>query len=463
MKNGRYTGGRVKKKTGRKLLLAIAALVLVGGLAIAGRRIFFKEHFARNTFIQGVDCSFLTVEEAKEKISEKIEQNPIACIFCETMGFRSSGNLGMYLKDSNEIASILESQQVQNDGERNYTLTSSIVVDDDGLRSFLMMQPELQARNQVKPKDAYIIVQADGTLAIKNEVMGNEIDFEDAFNLAKEALQNGETSIDFSSIANVMPKVLSTDEGLNQNVNFVNQILSTVIEYELCDGSIYTLNKEIMKSWVEVDENGKYFVNTEHVAEFVQTLSEKASEVQTTIMFYPTGKPEAGFPITLNLHVDTQKETERIYQCLEEHGTYNVKPFYKEVDEDLNLLEWLEVDITRQNVWMYIDSECIENTPCRTGNVSKGHDTPTGVFYLWYKQRGATLTDNKTYWSDVDFWMPLLNGHGVGLHDAYWVSQFGGNWYLTHGSHGCINLPYAAAQNIFNNINTSMPIIIYCS
>ena len=34
---------------------------------------------------------------------------------------------------------------------------------------------------------------------------------------------------------------------------------------------------------------------------------------------------------------------------------------------------------------------------------------------------------------------------------------------MTNGSHGCVNLPYSAAKTIYNNINTSIPIILYNS
>ena len=55
--------------------------------------------------------------------------------------------------------------------------------------------------------------------------------------------------------------------------------------------------------------------------------------------------------------------------------------------------------------------------------------------------------------------MPF-NG-GIGLHDATWRSQFGGNIYVSNGSHGCVNLPYKVAEIIFNNIDGNMPIVCY--
>ena len=59
----------------------------------------------------------------------------------------------------------------------------------------------------------------------------------------------------------------------------------------------------------------------------------------------------------------------------------------------------------------------------------------------------------------VDVFMPF-NG-GIGIHDASWRKTFGGNIYLTNGSHGCINTPPDLAHKIFANIKASTPIICY--
>ena len=55
--------------------------------------------------------------------------------------------------------------------------------------------------------------------------------------------------------------------------------------------------------------------------------------------------------------------------------------------------------------------------------------------------------------------MPF-NGN-IGIHDAGWRNKFGGNIYLTNGSHGCINSPPNLANTIFNNIDASTPVICY--
>lgn len=125
---------------------------------------------------------------------------------------------------------------------------------------------------------------------------------------------------------------------------------------------------------------------------------------------------------------------------------------------------YVEIDIARQHVWLYKNGECIVSTDCVTGNKGK-HDTREGYFFLSGKEKNRILrgyNDNGTrYASPVDFWMPFDGG--IGLHDASWRSSFGGTIYNGNGSHGCVNLPRSAAQTIYENIDYSMPIIVYSS
>ena len=55
--------------------------------------------------------------------------------------------------------------------------------------------------------------------------------------------------------------------------------------------------------------------------------------------------------------------------------------------------------------------------------------------------------------------MPFYDGQG--LHDASWRYSFGGNIYVYNGSHGCVNMPPAAAQALYYEIEDGMAIVIY--
>ena len=63
------------------------------------------------------------------------------------------------------------------------------------------------------------------------------------------------------------------------------------------------------------------------------------------------------------------------------------------------------------------------------------------------------------YESDVQFWMPFYGGYG--LHDATWRSYFGPDAYLYGGSHGCVNLPLDAAQELYALIQIDDVVVVH--
>ena len=55
--------------------------------------------------------------------------------------------------------------------------------------------------------------------------------------------------------------------------------------------------------------------------------------------------------------------------------------------------------------------------------------------------------------------MPVKGG--VGMHDALWRDEFGGEIYKKEGSHGCINLPLEAAESLYDMIEIGVPVVMY--
>ena len=126
---------------------------------------------------------------------------------------------------------------------------------------------------------------------------------------------------------------------------------------------------------------------------------------------------------------------------------------YTEVLED----RFVIVDKSEQQLFLYEDNELLYTTPVTTGKDSTPSDT--GLFKIKYKAKDVTLSDNKTYWSPVRYWMPY-NG-GEGLHDADWRSVFGGEDYHYNGSHGCINMPVDITDEIYNNVETGTKVLVH--
>lgn len=461
-----YTNSdRENKKISKGGVILVAAIIL--GVILVGfiRQNYLKSHFAMNTVIQGVDCSYFDIPKATEAIAEALDNEEITLICGETTYHFKGKDFGLRMSDTKELEEILARQKESENGQ-NYTIQTSLIVEDEKVKNCLAGIKELQKENMVKPQNAHIVKENDGTLRIESEVIGNEVEFEEALAMCKENLIFGETTIDFNLIANV-PEVSSEDEKLNANVIAINHILSTVINFELTDGSTVTLDKETMKDWVCVDENGEYYIDGKKITVFVEELNERVKTTGSVLMFTPSDHDPIALPVEDNriLSIDIEKETQQILEELEKSGTYSRMPNYEQELDMAEFESYVEIDISRQQVWFYYKGECIlDGVPCVTGN-ARNHDTPTGVYYLKSKSRNAVLrgrNDNGTrYASPVKVWMPF-NG-GIGMHDASWRTEFGGEIYKTNGSHGCVNMKLEDAEKVYEYIDKTIPIIVYKS
>ena len=125
----------------------------------------------------------------------------------------------------------------------------------------------------------------------------------------------------------------------------------------------------------------------------------------------------------------------------------------------------VEIDISEQMMYCYLDQNLVLASPCVTGLPGK-HSTSIGTWQINSKQTSRYLqgyNDNGSkYKRWVDYWMPFHGGQG--LHDASWrgdASHFGGSVYASHGSHGCVNLPHDVAAALYKVSWVGMPVIVH--
>lgn len=121
--------------------------------------------------------------------------------------------------------------------------------------------------------------------------------------------------------------------------------------------------------------------------------------------------------------------------------------------------------VSTEGEWahLYEGTRLVLDTPVTTG----GPELPTdhGVFHIYFKASPFVFhspwpPDSPFYYfpTPIQFWMPFDGGEG--LHDASWRSDFGpgsnlaptdlGTGRTIQGTHGCVNLPFDAAQFIWN-------------
>lgn len=126
------------------------------------------------------------------------------------------------------------------------------------------------------------------------------------------------------------------------------------------------------------------------------------------------------------------------------------------------------VDISSQEVKLYCNNEIVLTTPVVTGKPSTPSDK--GLFEI-YDISGHRYLVGPGYKSYVDIMMKY-NG-GEGLHDAEYhthedgfkhgwrdVSEFGGDTYIKHGSHGCINMLHDDVMTIRDNVDIGTKVLV---
>ena len=122
---------------------------------------------------------------------------------------------------------------------------------------------------------------------------------------------------------------------------------------------------------------------------------------------------------------------------------------------------YIEVDITNQHMTYYQDGRLVVDTDIVSGQPG-GHATPSGLYHSYYKCEDIWLT-GEDYFVFVDYWISVTPDTTIGLHDADWRTNFGGEVYLYGGSHGCVNTPKEAMKKIYDTINVDdhIPILVY--
>lgn len=140
------------------------------------------------------------------------------------------------------------------------------------------------------------------------------------------------------------------------------------------------------------------------------------------------------------------------YVCFE-----GINGFVKNDDIEKLTDTYVEVDISDQVVNFFVDNELLV-----TSSVVTGTDTVSPTRIGWfeiYGRRYDTYLRGPGYKCHVDYWMPFDGG--IGLHDADWRSEYGGEIYKTNGSHGCVNIPKEAVKIIYENSDNGTKVLVH--
>ena len=461
------------------ILLAIVAILIGVYCYIAN---YYKTRFFRNTSINNMDCSDMRVSEVADRLAKQAQEYHIEIIGRNengeeiTLGTILASDMDYaYTDTEGSVSAILEQQNgwlwitMLGNNTRNYSLIQGSTYDSELLKKSLKSLEAFQTKNMVAPTDAYIgeYSEETGTYEIIPESVGTKLNVNAAISCVEAAIigDSSETSARVNLVEQGCyeePEITSDDKKLVENVNTINKWLGTEITYNWNESEVI-VDTSVIKDWVSF-ENGKPVLDEEAVAEFVK----ENAEAYDTFGKSTTFTTALGIDVTLKRRsygwkTDKENEAEALIALIYDGAKEEREPLYARQgvwkgQQDVGT-SYVEADLTHQHLYVFENGNITFETDFVSGNINKsGCVTPSGIFGLTYKTRNAVLRGDN-YETPVSYWMPFYGNFG--MHDATWRSSFGGEIYMTNGSHGCINLPLDSAAQIYNYVSEGSPIICY--
>ena len=453
-----------------------AFLALGGFFALV---LYYRSHFPVNTWINGVYCTGKTVEEVNQELAQGAELSVVQVagadgVFwemdMEEAGIRPDYTLSLreYLEQNatgfwpDNLRSPV-SCEVAPQGYR---------VEEEKLRKCFDSLPLVEGE-RTRPEGVLLCRTQEG-YTLKDGNRGR-LDPEAAYVFLKECLKEGVTQIR-------LEESCYRDLPDTEADTFQRELWGQVSRFQARCGEIlydmgaekFSLTSDIAGGFLatdpvngslSLDGEGKIVVSPEGVRQWVESLAARYDTCGTERDFAATrGETVRVEYVTYGTKLDVEAETAYLLEALQEGaeaaGThvpaYSQEGYARGLDDIGDT--YIEVDLTEQKLYYYVEGEIALETDVVTGNLAKKYGTPEGINFVYNKQRNRTLR-GPGYSSFVKYWMPVKGG--IGLHDASWRSKFGGEIYKTNGSHGCINMSTQVAARLYDMVELGTPVVMF--
>lgn len=464
----------MKKVSGKKIYLFCGIAVIIAAfISYLALSLFFMDHFYFGTVIGNIDCSGRSVEEVKALITGRAQNYTLRIEGREDAEETlSASDIGLQFLTDDTPERIMAAQNgfawlsfLWNEGNAG-DMPVAVSYEESLLDDRLQNMSIFQQKNMRSPQNAYIgeYSSESKSYPIVQEDKGTTIDRQAAKEAIISAIENMEETLSLEEAdCYIKPEVGQNDEMLKKFDDCLNRFVSSRIVYDW-HGIEEIVDGDVIQEWLEIDRDKRIVsINEEAVRNYINEISKKNDTFGKTRKFRTSEGKEIDLkPGSYGWRVDRATETDRLIGLVRSGWQGDREPEYLYTaavkgEDDIGD-SYVEINLTAQHLYLYVEGELITESDFVSGNVSRGFTTPDGVYGLTYKTLDATLR-GEGYATPVKYWMPF-NGN-IGMHDAKWRKQFGGNIYLRNGSHGCINLPAEEAEKIYEQVEKGFPVICY--
>lgn len=449
---------------------ALAAIYFGGWAASMGK-------FLPNTYINGVDVSKKNISEAAALVQAEcvpkgitvIERNGEEKVFSPSDFdysydvFGEIGEIYRSVSHSGWLFSYFNESYYETETKPSY--------DETKLKRLLTRT----SWGSTATEDAKLVHGENGYY-IKDEVYGDKPDEKKLAEYVLSEAAKGNFTVDLEEGGCYEdPKIFAAD--LEGNLDDLNNKFNYVITYDF-GYTTEELTGAMVYEWMQ--DGGT--IDRSKVEKYVDSLAEKYDTFMTARKFKTTNRGE----ITMSQGrystgqygwwTDREKTVEKLLEYIDKGESVTVEPVYVQLDTGYTYRgfdsarsaegdignTYIEVDLSAQHMWYYQNGEL----KFETGQIVSGkasdpkRKTPEGVYSVYTKSTNYTMrAADGSYTAKCAYFM-RISFEGIGFHDLS-RSAYGGNIYLTNGSHGCINMKKDEVKTLYEMVERGTPVIMY--
>lgn len=459
-------------------LVGLAAAVYVGGA------LFFNNWFLPNSTLFGQDVSLKTSDEVAAIVDDAVNGYELAVQGDNGFSYATDAEKANISVDSKAVVrNMHEGLGMWNwplkITEKTHELDEYLQVDFDGAAVSRDVSQAVEQFNETgtDPVDACVSYDDQAhKFVVKPEEYGTKYDARAICEAIGDSINQFSGDLKLGRDQLVQPLLFSTDKKLNDDAQAANKLVSADVTLKMGDVDAGHINADQLHDLVIFDPVAVPRLDMDTVdgwvTGFVNSLDTIGKERTYT-------RPDDGKEITVdggsygwNI-VSRQVAHDDIMAAVQAGGKQEVVIECNDTAAAWNgpgKQDWgkryIDVDLSEQYVRFFDeDGDIIWETSCISGAPDGKHGTPTGVWFINRKESPSKLIGwedgRKIYESTVRYWMPFV-GNEVGLHDADWQPDFGGQMYAQgYGSHGCVNLPVYMAAELYDIVELNDVVVVH--
>ncbi|MBQ4275916.1 MAG: L,D-transpeptidase [Lachnospiraceae bacterium] len=458
-------------------------LLLCVGLYFYGV-FYFRHWFCPNTYINGVNVSLKDYSVCDEILKQEIELNDLIIVDEDGSEIVAKGE-DIYSVNVDEVNEAIATIKAKDDPHKwvicvfnptYYSYKPSVYLDEEKLLA-IVSDSELSKKERFNENNkAEIIYTKERGFELVDNTK-DLLDWDMCQDVIVEAGANEAGVIYLSDLGVYKSLKESSDyKDIYDRWNKLHKAIEFDMTYTLATGEEVKVDSAAVSSFLLLDENNEVvfdeddnaMLDSAKILAFVQDMSDKYDNMYTDKKFKTTRGDVVTIPYsrytTYGSLINVRAEAEELEKIVASHESPGKRePIYIKKEDKGTYNNnyggtYVEVDVTGQHMYYYVNNELAFDTDVVTGCKSNGNMTPDCVCYIVNKARNITLI-GPGYASFVYYWM-CITGQ-IGIHDATWRRTFGGEIYLYGGSHGCVNTPIDKMKELFDMIEIGTPVIVH--